>query len=174
MIEEIIEYTKITLYKLYYTKEFDVFNFEKYVPKNMMEEEKLKIKNIYINTLEKYMNVFVDIIKDHIIRKVFNIKKIKINIELFHQTKIIHAFILKSYELFTKVDPEEIMKSIVVTIYDENNQILSVALFGYKNVKQYHLDDLYVCKEVRKNPNYKYCDICDSYHLYYKCDPDAI
>ncbi len=155
MFDDIIKTSKILFYRIYYAKEFDLFDMTKYVPKYVEEStpKGFNIKPIYMNTLERSLNLFQDIIKDYVLRQVPNLKKIKYEITHFDPSNRIHALIQKVNELFIKVDPEELHKSIITIIYGEDGKILNIAIFGYKNIKEYDLDHYYLMKDFRKNPN---------------------
>jgi hypothetical protein len=83
----ILNEPKAFLFQIYYEEKDDEFGSKKYILKNVIMDKKLNIKKIYMNTFEKSMNLFVDLIKE------YALKKYKISKKLF----MILVFLMKNY-----------------------------------------------------------------------------
>ncbi len=174
MLKEIIEEAKIFLYKIYYTESFDLFELKKYNLKNVLLEKdskKLKIKRIYINTLEKSINAFVDIIKEEWLKKVQNIKNISFDTHLFNEKLPIHSLILQAIQFINpNINYKEICNSIIVIIKDENQKILCITLFGFNNITEDLFKNYQYIKAQRKiGNNIILCNICQKECICQEC-----
>lgn len=140
------------LYKILFF--YDLFNNMKL--HSYEELKNVKLNMVHINTLEGYIHNFIDNIKDYILRNFQNIKNIKIDIEEFNKDNIIHTFLKDIYEIIHKNYESEnnikcdYNKSILLTVYDENNKPYFVGILAYQNIRQCDIDYLKYVKELRK------------------------
>ena len=167
----ILNEPKAFLFQIYYEEKDDGFGSKKYILKNVIIDKKLNIKKTYMNTFEKSMNLFVDIIKEYVLKKVQNIKKVIYDIGFFNEKLPIHTLILEAIQfVFPSCKLDEICKSIVVMIKDENKKILHLGLFNIKNVSQNTLEDYFYVKNERKKGNsIILCNTCEKYCICQKC-----
>lgn len=179
-MDKLIDDLKIALYKIYYEEEYNLFEDTKYTVCDVKKEDIIKRYNIkfnYINTLEKSINCFVDLIKDEYLRKLSNLKKVKIEINFFDKSLPYHLFILNAFQFFYKNKPflneliQELLSSIVILIYDDKNKLLYNALLGYRSIKSIDIEYLqYIKSERKKGNSIILCNSCHKENICLQCN----
>ncbi len=147
------------LYKIYYY--YDLLKNLNY--KSYEKVKDFNNKMYHRNTLEGYIYYFVDVVKEHILRQFQDIRKIKIVVNTFDENIIEHSFmkfvhekiyndILKNNDTLKNINLNKIIdfnKSIFVTVYDEDNKIFFIGVFGYHNVQRNDIEYLEYVKKMR-------------------------
>ncbi len=152
--------TKCTLYTIYYRK--SILQLHKINMKDIIRIQKEKekyIENCKFKTLEHVIHSFIDIIKECVIRNFSNLKNIKFDIQFFSPEHPMHQFIFDFSKLhhFNHQDFQEddIKKSIILFIYNEQNELHFMSLLSYNRLTQQDYEYYIYLKNLRKMENKK-------------------
>ena len=152
---EQIQYIATTaMFRIYYYKSFH--QIEKIAMKHVakIEKDKRYFEKHPCKTLEQCIYLFIDVIKEHVIRYFPNPKKIRFDIQYFQPKNSIHQFLLDFSKIhhpnIDKWCEDDIKKSVFVIIYDENNELHFVSVLSYNRLRKEDYDYYIYLKKLRK------------------------
>ena len=114
------------------------YNFLQYPILDSFEKQKINKSDIEImkniRTIDNFMNFMIDIIKENGIKKNSNLRNIKIEYKNFNMLDVEHYFLYKVIEKINKKHSDELLKSLIIIVYDENNIPTFSTYIPYKNI----------------------------------------
>jgi len=114
------------------------YNFLQYPILDSFEKQKINKSDIEImkniRTIDNFMNFMIDIIKENGIKRNRNLRNIKIECKNFNMLDVEHYFLYKVIEKINKKHSDELTKSIIIIVYDDNNIPSFSTCIPYKNI----------------------------------------
>ena len=94
--------------------------------------DNIRQEKIYIKNDIDYINKYIEILKDRVIRKLPNVNLVKVELEIYDENNVLHKFIYTIQDLL-EIKKISTNKLIVVCI-KYNNEIVFFSLVDFTNL----------------------------------------